>query len=70
MDIRDVATLDDAYESCDSWMGQIVCPYSRADGEKNMVDLLQKGRRFSFYKLVRRLVRAIPEAQLLVSHIR
>ncbi len=52
MDIGDVATLNDAYESCDSWMGCIVCPLSGADGEKNMVDLQQqKGKRVPFYKL-------------------
>ena len=51
MDIGDVATLDSAYESCDRWMGCIVCPFLGADGKNNMVDLLQKGKRVSFYKL-------------------
>ena len=51
MDIDDGATLDDAYESCDSWMGCIVCPLSGADGGKNMVDLLENGKRVPFYKL-------------------
>ena len=51
MDKADVATLNDANESCDSWMGCIVCPLSGADGGKNMVDLLENGKRVPFYKL-------------------
>ncbi len=51
MDKGDFDTLNDAYESCDSWMGCIVCPLSGADGEKQMVDLLQHAKRVPFYKL-------------------
>ena len=51
MDKGDFDTLNIAYESCDSWMGCIVCPFLGADGKNNMVDLLQKGKRVSFYKL-------------------
>jgi hypothetical protein len=51
MDLGDVSTLDAAYESFDSWMGCIVCPLLGADGNKNMVDLLQKVKRVPFYKL-------------------
>ena len=51
MNIGDVATLDEAYESCDRWMGCIMCPTLGAGGENDMVNLLEKGERVHFYKL-------------------
>ena len=51
MDIGDVATLDSACESCDRWMGCIVCPHSGAGGEEDRVNLLAKGERVRFYNL-------------------
>ena len=43
--------IDDAYESCDRWMGCIVCPTLGAGGENDMVNLLEHGETVSFYKL-------------------
>jgi hypothetical protein len=51
MNIDDVATLDDAYEFCDRWMGCIMCPTLGAGDENDMVNLLENGERVRFYKL-------------------